>query len=114
MQTPEGVEKAALKKYLDELGAFHRWPVPYGYGQPHVDCYACLFGTFWAIEVKKNDKEQPTRLQQRTLREAQNAGAQIAWGSAEKIIETIAAWLHRKAHGGPIQQGRHIGGGAGG
>jgi hypothetical protein len=124
MQTPEGIEKAKVKAFLTEIGAFHRWPVPYGYGQPHVDCYACLSGMWWSIEVKKPG-EEPTALQWKTLRETEEAGGKVAWGTADDIIPVINRWLRWCAFGGvtnyvetdphaTAQQSRQISGGRGG
>ena len=106
MRTPENIEKQKVKDFLTEVGAFHRWPVPVGYGQPHIDCYACLGGQFWAIETKAPG-EEPTVLQWRTLREAEDAGAKIAWGTAADIIRVISRWLDRQAKGGPVHYVEH-------
>lgn len=124
MQTPEAKEKAKVKAFLTEIGACHRWPVPYGYGLPDIDCHACIGGTFWAIEVKRPG-ERPTALQWRTLAQWQAAGARIAWGTADDIIPIIERWLAYQAHGGAVheteqspnataQQPRQIPGGRGG
>ena len=101
MRTPEGREKKIVREFLDEVGAFHRWPVPYGYGQPDVDCHACIGGTFWLIEVKA-EGQHPTALQWLTLRKGEEAGARIAWGTAVDICRVIDHWLIRQAHGGPV------------
>jgi hypothetical protein len=61
--TPEGAVKRDIKKYLDSIGAYHVWPVPTGYGSPMVDCYACVDGRFWAIEVKAPGKWSTKRQQ---------------------------------------------------
>ena len=106
MRTPEGAEKQKVKSFLTEIGAFYRWPVPYGYGQPDVDCHACLGGMFFVIEVKA-EKQYPTVLQWRTLREAEDAGAKIAWGTAADIIRVISRWLDRQAKGGPVHYIEH-------
>lgn len=103
MLTPEGREKARVKAFLTEIGAFHRWPVPYGYGQPHVDCYACIGGRWWSIEVKRPGKEL-TPLQWKTLRETEQAGGRVAWGTADDIIPVIKRWLDRQARGRWMQE----------
>jgi len=51
--TPEGKVKRDVKKYLDEIGAYHVWPVPTGYGPKLLDCYACIQCLFVTIETKK-------------------------------------------------------------
>lgn len=101
METPESREKKALKKYLDEIGAFHRWPVPNGYGKADIDCHACIHGTFWALELKKPGAE-PTPAQYRTLKEAAVADCQVCWGTADVIIAAIEAWMRRRANGGLV------------
>lgn len=103
MLTPEGREKARVKTFLTEIGACHRWPVPYGYGQPDIDCHACIAGVMWAVEVKKPGA-RPTPIQWRTLAEWQAAGAKIAWGTADDIIPIIERWLAYQAHGGAIHE----------
>jgi hypothetical protein len=54
--TPEGKVKAAIKAYLNDLGAFHRWPVSNGMGADQLDCYGCHCGAYFTIEVKRDDK----------------------------------------------------------
>ena len=101
MQTPEAREKARVRAFLTKIGACHRWPVPYGYGQPDIDCHACIAGAFWAIETKKPGAK-PTPMQWKTLREFEAAGAKIAWGTADDIIPIITRWLDRQHNGGPV------------
>ena len=91
MMTPEAREKKKVKTYLDSIGAFHRWPVPRGMGQPDIDCHACIAGQFWGIEVKAPG-EEPTTLQDRTLGQMQKAGAATVWGTAEVVIRGIMTW----------------------
>ncbi len=52
MKTPEGKVKDEIKSWLDEIGAYHFWPVQTGIGADTVDCLACINGRFVAIEVK--------------------------------------------------------------
>lgn len=92
MQTPENREKQRVREFLDQIGAWHRWPVPRGYGKPDIDCHACLNGTFWVLELKKPGAE-PTPQQYRTLKEAACADAQVVWGTADTIIAAIETWL---------------------
>jgi hypothetical protein len=54
--TPEGKVKAAIKAYLNALGAFHRWPVSNGMGADQLDCYGCYKGRYFTIEAKRDDK----------------------------------------------------------
>ena len=91
-RTPDAVEKAKVRKYLTEIGAYHFWPVPSGYGQPGIDCYACILGTFWAIEVKI-PKKFPTARQTQTLNAVFDAKGFIIWGTANVIRTQIENWL---------------------
>ena len=95
--TPEGKEKKALRKYLDDIGAFHFAPFMGGYGRSgYSDEIACIKGCFWAFEVKAPGKE-PTALQRLRLTQAQAAGGLVSWGTAEEIIEDVEAWLKKSA-----------------
>jgi len=89
-RTPEAIEKAKVRKYLTEIGAYHFWPVPSGYGRQGVDCYACAkTGFFLAIEVKATEKEKPTARQLQTLEQVWKAGGLTYWGTAEQIITAL-------------------------
>jgi hypothetical protein len=90
MKTPEGYQKADVKKYLDTIRAYHFWPVPGGYGQQGVDCYACIDGSFWAIEVKKEGVSEPTKRQSLTMKEVETAKGQTVCGDAKTVIDLIS------------------------
>ena len=93
MKTPEGYEKAEIKKYLDSIGAWYFSPYMAGYGKSGVpDIVACLDGKFIAIEVKREGKE-PTVLQTRMIEEIAKAGGLATWGTAEKVIATLQCWV---------------------
>ena len=87
--TPEGKVKKDIKAYLDEIGAYHFWPVPRGFGQQGIDCYACIEGIFWAIEVKKEGVCEPTKRQSETLKQVSAAKGQTVCGDAKHIINLI-------------------------
>jgi hypothetical protein len=73
--TPEGKVKAAIKAYLNALGAFHRWPVSNGMGADQLDCYGCHCGAYFTIEAKRADKPaKPTARQERHLQQVRDAG----------------------------------------
>lgn len=95
MKTPEAIEKNKVKAFLNEIGAFHRWPVPRGYGKPDIDCHAGINGTMWIIEVKAPG-EEPTPQQYRTLKEAAVADCQVVWGTGESIIGAIETWMRSR------------------
>ncbi len=70
--TPEAKVKKQIKDYLNSIGAYHIWPVPTGYGSVLVDCYACIRGRFFAIEVKAPGKKATAR-QQHVLNQVKTA-----------------------------------------
>ena len=53
LEEDEAAVKRAVKKRLNELGAYHHWPVQLGMGEPCLDCHGCLNGFYFAIETKK-------------------------------------------------------------
>lgn len=92
MKTPEGYEKADIKKYLDKIGAWHFSPYSAGFGKSGVsDIIACIDGVFWAMEVKREGKE-PTILQYKRIKEIIEAGGCATWGTADKVIGEIENW----------------------
>ena len=91
-RTPEGIEKAKVKAFLASIKAYAYWPVPSGYGKQGVDCYACIRGRFWAIEVKAPGG-LPTPRQNLTLDEVANASGHTITGTGDKIVAYITAVL---------------------
>jgi hypothetical protein len=89
VKTPEGYEKTEIKRYLDVIGAYHYWPVPVGYGQQGVDCYACIAGKFLAIEVKRLGKT-PTPRQKKCLQDVAAAKGEAIWGDAKTVIGILS------------------------
>ena len=71
--TPEGKVKKMVKEWLDEIGAYHFWPVPTGYGKRTLDCLVGYKGFFVAIETKRAKKDL-TPFQKNTRTEIQEAG----------------------------------------
>jgi hypothetical protein len=65
--------KKAIKKRLNEIGAYHHWPVQMGMGSPCLDCHGCLKGLYFAIEAKKPG-EVPTLRQRITAQQIRDAG----------------------------------------
>ena len=67
-QTPEGKVKDAVKKVLQDRGAYYFMPATGGYGRSGVaDIVACYRGCFVAIECKAEGNEA-TALQLREQR----------------------------------------------
>jgi hypothetical protein len=71
--TPEGRIKQAVKKRLQELGAYQFWAVQTGYGTRTLDVLGGYKGRFFGIECKRPGAE-PTALQQLTIEEIRAAG----------------------------------------
>jgi hypothetical protein len=89
MKTPEHFEKAAIKKYLDSVGAFYFSPYMAGFGKSGVpDIVACINGKFVGVEVKRENKT-PTVIQNRLLEEISASGGIAIWGTAEKVIAEL-------------------------
>ena len=89
MKSPEGHEKAAIKKYLVSIGAWFFSPFMSGYGKSGVpDIVACVNGRFVSIEVKREGKE-PTKLQDTRMAEIRKAGGYAVWGTAERVIPQL-------------------------
>lgn len=68
--------KTAVKRRLNELGAYQHWPVQLGMGEPCLDCHGCLDGIYFAIETKRPG-EKPTLRQQATMRRIRAAGGLV-------------------------------------
>jgi hypothetical protein len=93
MRTPESYEKAEIDQFLVSIGAYVVKPTSSGYGASgHADRLVCIEGVFWAIEVKREGKG-PTPLQLQRIAEVHAAGGQATWGTAQKVIPEIKAWL---------------------
>lgn len=91
MQTPEGIQKQLVKRFLGEIGAYQFWPVQTGYGAATVDCLACIAGRFIAIEVKKEGYRPSdfTKRQQLTMQQMHCAGATVIAGDGSEIVNAL-------------------------
>jgi len=90
--TPESKVKKQVVKILQEVGAYYFYPVTGGYGRSGVpDVVACLRGRFIGIECKAG-KGQTTALQDKNLRDIENAGG-ISWVVNEINLPTLVSWL---------------------
>lgn len=104
--TPEGKVKKAVKKLLDQHGAFHTWPVPSGFGESMLDCVGHHRGDYFEIETKAPG-EKPTARQQYRIDLLTASDSQV-FVIGEKIVEynahasdysgmkELAEWLKRK------------------
>lgn len=91
MRTPEAIEKAKLKVYLDLIECHHFWPVQMGIGSPALDCIACISGFFVGIEVKAPGGRYTAR-QKKIMRDIVAAGGGVFSGTAQEIIKGISTW----------------------
>lgn len=75
MATPEKKVKDEVKKVLNKFGSDIDgfWPVPYGYGESHLDWVGCVCGIFVSIETKAPGK-RPTPRQVKRIRDVKEAG----------------------------------------
>lgn len=97
--------KAAVKKRLNELGAYHHWPVQMGMGERTLDCIGCLDGLYFAVETKRPG-EVPTLLQDITAARIRAAGGLVfVVDSLEKARDLFSDRLPRhRARPGALQQ----------
>lgn len=90
--TPEGRVKAAVRKMLGELGAYHFAPPANGYGRMGIpDIIGCYRGYFFAIECKAG-RGKLTALQELEIERIREAGG-VAWVVNEENIEEVRAWI---------------------
>ena len=72
--TPEAKVKAKIKAILKAHNVYYAMPIGSGYGNSGVpDFLCCVGGKFVAIEAKANGGK-PTALQEKNLREINQAG----------------------------------------
>lgn len=92
--TPEAKVKKKVKAILDELGAYHFFPLMGGFGRAGVpDIIGCYQGCFFAIECKAGSNKT-TELQERELEKIRRAGGVaivINEGNLEDVKATIQA-----------------------
>lgn len=88
-RTPEAAVKAAIKKILDEVGAYYVMYVPVGYGanKGTPDFLVCHQGRFIGIEAKAG-KGKTTALQELAIAKIRDAG-----GIAVVVREDNIDWL---------------------
>lgn len=93
-QTPEAKVKAKIKKILTEHGVYYAMPIGTGYGNSGVpDFLCCVNGYFLAIEAKAG-KGTTTALQEKNLREIEDAGG-VAIVINEERIEKLPVLLSK-------------------
>ena len=83
--------KKAIKKILDDAGAWYFMPVSAGYGKHGIpDFVCCLYGRFLAIEAKHNGN-MPTALQAKVLKDIAEHGGGVL------VIDETNIYLLQKA-----------------
>lgn len=93
MHSPEWYEKRDIDQFLAEIGCYIVKPTTGGFGASGTaDRVICYRGRFAAVEVKRPGGE-PTALQNKRMREVEDAGGKAFWGPAAKVIPEIKAWL---------------------
>lgn len=93
MKSPEFWEKQAIDQFIKSIGAYNCKPSTGGFGSSGTpDRICCYRGHFFAVEVKRENK-QPTALQWKRIGEIEDAGGKAFWGTAEKVIGEMKAWL---------------------
>ena len=90
--TPEKLVKEKIKKILKEHSVYYAMPMGTGYGNSGVpDFLCCIKGKFLAIEAKAG-KGIPTALQEKNIRDIENAGGD-AWVVRETNIENFETYI---------------------
>jgi hypothetical protein len=88
--TPEAKVKKKVKVVLDELDAYHFFPLMGGFGRAGVpDIVGCYKGLFFAIECKAGSNKT-TALQDRELEKIRKAGG-VTLIINEENIEYVKA-----------------------
>lgn len=98
-QTPEGRIKARLDKMLKAEGVYF-WPPqsgPFGKaGRP--DREAIIFGRHVGIECKASKSKKPTRLQEKCLREIEEAGGKSFLVYDDDTIDIVRQFIRASNH----------------
>lgn len=89
MATPEVKVKQKVKAVLKNLGAYYVMPVTGGYGRSGApDFLVCYKGRFIGIECKAG-KNKPTALQEKNLREIEDAGGSSLVIDEENVVDVL-------------------------
>jgi len=69
--------KAAVKRYLKEIGAYYFMPVQSGFGAATLDFLVCHKGKFYGIETKREGVRKVTPRQECIMRDIAEAGGGV-------------------------------------
>lgn len=92
--TPEGQVKRAIKKFLEQMGAWYHMSVMNGMGKPTLDFICCYRGRFFAIEAKRPGGKVTVR-QEQTINEIEafpSSGVTWVIDSPEQLV-LVQVWL---------------------
>lgn len=87
-EVTENHVKKAVKERLDEIGAYHFWPVQMGIGDACLDCIGCYNGLFFGIETKRPGKK-PTQRQEFTAERMRAAGGKVFVIDSEAAAKSL-------------------------
>jgi hypothetical protein len=89
LATPEVKVKQKVKAVLKNLGAYYVMPVTGGYGRSGApDFLVCYKGRFIGIECKAGNNK-PTALQEKNLREIEDAGGSSLVIDEENVVDVL-------------------------
>ena len=93
--TPEGKVKAAVKQYLDSIGAYWVMPATGGFGRSGVpDFLVCWRGMFVGVETKAPGKIKNTHpLQAREIESIGMAGGRAVVVDSVAMLKELFAGL---------------------
>lgn len=95
-RTPEGKIKDRVKAAIKKYGGYQFWPVQSGYGASTLDCFACIYGSWFVIETKAPGGKLTPR-QVTTVEAMRAAGALVLVINSEERaakFEAICKKLH--------------------
>jgi len=94
--TPESKVKKKVTEQLKKLGAYYFYAFTGGYGKSGVpDIIGCYRGFFFAIECKAGSNK-PTPLQEKNIREIEDAGGLVIVVNEDNLAE-VTEWLTKGA-----------------
>ena len=91
-KTAEGEVKKAVKKLLNQYGAYYHMPVVGPYGKRTLDFVGCYEGMFFAIETKRGELGM-TPKQAEIAKEMREAGAYVLLVNEVVGLESLRMWL---------------------
>lgn len=84
--------KAAVRKYLSEIGAYWFMPVQMGIGASSLDFLVCYHGRFYGIETKRPGVNSCTRRQKSVMQQIEQSGG-VTCLENSVTLETVKKML---------------------